>query len=81
MVCPWRHRSPPKQSGLARRFTASITSAVAVNPALQECDAGTILAQRDAKRGYSAWAIANIMSQNGYNDKEISDALGKAGVE
>ena len=28
----------------ARRFTASITSAVAVNPALQECDAGTILA-------------------------------------
>lgn len=28
----------------SRRFTASITSAVAVNPALQECDAGTILA-------------------------------------
>ena len=28
----------------ARRFTAAITSAVAVNPALQECDAGTILA-------------------------------------
>lgn len=28
----------------ARLFTASITSAVAVNPALQECDAGTILA-------------------------------------
>lgn len=28
----------------ARRFTASVTSAVAVNPALQECDAGTILA-------------------------------------
>ena len=27
-----------------RRFTASITSAVAVNPALQECDTGTILA-------------------------------------
>lgn len=27
----------------ARRFTASITSAVAVNPGLQECDAGTIL--------------------------------------
>lgn len=27
-----------------RRFTASITSAVAFNPALQECDAGTILA-------------------------------------
>ena len=27
-----------------RRFTASITSAVAVNPAFQECDAGTILA-------------------------------------
>lgn len=28
----------------ARRFTASITSAVATNPSLQECDAGTILA-------------------------------------
>lgn len=28
----------------AKRFVGSITSAVAVNPALQECDAGTILA-------------------------------------
>ena len=28
----------------ARRFVSAITSAVAVNPALQECDAGTILA-------------------------------------
>lgn len=28
----------------AKRFIAAITSAVAVNPALQECDAGTILA-------------------------------------
>lgn len=28
----------------AKRFVATITSAVAVNPALQECDAGTILA-------------------------------------
>lgn len=28
----------------AKRFVASITSAVAVNPALQECEAGTILA-------------------------------------
>ncbi len=28
----------------AKRFIASITSAVAVNPALQECEAGTILA-------------------------------------
>lgn len=28
----------------ARRFVSSITSAVAVNPALQECEAGTILA-------------------------------------
>lgn len=27
----------------ARRFVAAVTSAVAVNPALQECDAGTIL--------------------------------------
>lgn len=27
----------------ARRFVAAITSAVAVNPALQECDAGTVL--------------------------------------
>lgn len=47
----------------------------------QSSDAGTLLAQRYAKRGYSAWAIANIMSQNGYSDKEISDALEKAGVE
>lgn len=44
-------------------------------------DTGTLLAQRYAKRGYSAWAIANIMSQNGYSDKEISEALEKAGVE
>ena len=28
----------------AKRFIATITSAVATNPALQECDAGTILA-------------------------------------
>ena len=28
----------------AKRFVASITSAVAVNPALQECDAGSVLA-------------------------------------
>ena len=28
----------------AKRFIASITSAVAVNPGLQECEAGTILA-------------------------------------
>ena len=28
----------------SKRFVASITSAVAVNPALQDCDAGTILA-------------------------------------
>lgn len=47
----------------------------------QSIDTGTLLAQRYAKRGYSAWAIANIMSQNGYSDKEISDALEKAGVE
>lgn len=32
----------------AKRFVASITSAVAVNPALQDCDAGTILAGRSA---------------------------------
>lgn len=30
--------------GRAKRFVAAITSAVAVNPALQDCDAGTILA-------------------------------------
>lgn len=47
----------------------------------QSSDTGTLLAQRYAKRGYSAWAIINIMSQNGYSDKEISDALEKAGVE
>lgn len=49
--------------------------------ATQSSDTGTLLAQRYAKRGYSAWAIANIMSQNGYSDKEIADALEKAGVE
>lgn len=49
--------------------------------ATQSSDTGTLLAQKYAKRGYSAWAIANIMSQNGYSDKEISDALEKAGVE
>lgn len=49
--------------------------------AAQSSDTGTLLAKRYAKRGYSAWAIANIMSQNGYSDKEISDALEKAGVE
>ena len=49
--------------------------------ATQSSDTGTLLAQRYAKRGYSAWAIAHIMSQNGYSDKEISDALEKAGVE
>lgn len=49
--------------------------------AAQSSDTGTLLAQRYAERGYSAWAIANIMSQNGYSDKEISDALEKAGVE
>ena len=47
----------------------------------QSSDTGTLLAQRYAKRGYSAWAITIIMSQNGYSDKEISDALEKAGVE
>lgn len=33
-----------KDPGRANRFIASITSAVAVNPALQECEASTILA-------------------------------------
>lgn len=33
-----------RDPGRANRFIAAITSAVAVNPALQECDAGTILA-------------------------------------
>lgn len=33
-----------KDPDRARRFVATITSSVAVNPALQECDAGTILA-------------------------------------
>lgn len=49
--------------------------------AAKSSDTGTLLAQRYAERGYSAWAIANIMSRNGYSDKEISDALEKAGVE
>ena len=33
-----------KDPDRARRFVATITSSVAVNPALQDCDAGTILA-------------------------------------
>ena len=32
-----------KDPARARRFVASITSAVAINPALQECDPATIL--------------------------------------
>ena len=39
------------------------------------------LAINYANRGYSAWAIANNMHQNGYTDVEISEALAKAGVE
>lgn len=60
---------------------AANTGSLGNSTATQSSDNGTLLAQRYAKRGYSAWAIANIMSQNGYSDKEISDALEKAGVE
>ena len=38
----------------ARRFVASISSAVAVNPALQECDAGTDL---PAALSWSSWRM------------------------
>lgn len=62
-------------------LTGETTGGSTSKSATQSSDTGTLLAQRYAKRGYSAWAIANIMSQNGYSDKEISDALEKAGVE
>ncbi len=62
-------------------LTGGTTGGSTGKSATQSSDTGTLLAQRYAKRGYSAWAIANIMSQNGYSDKEISDALEKAGVE
>ena len=62
-------------------LTGETTGGSTGKSATQSSDTGTLLAQRYAKRGYSAWAIANIMSQNGYSDKEISDALEKAGVE
>lgn len=67
----------PNKWALTRGTTGGSTG----KSATQSSDTGTLLAQRYAKRGYSAWAIANIMSQNGYSDKEISDALEKAGVE
>lgn len=39
------------------------------------------LVQGYAKKGYSAWAIANLMSGQGYTDAEIAAALEKAGVQ
>ena len=68
-------------SGAAPKTKSYGSSGSTGKSAMQSSDTGTLLAQRYAKRGYSAWAIANIMSQNGYSDKEISDALEKAGVE
>ena len=38
----------------ARRFVAAISSAVAVNPSLQECDAGTVLTAALFRRGAAA---------------------------
>lgn len=67
----------PNKWALPGRTTGGSTG----KSATQSSDTGTLLAKRYAKRGYSAWAITNIMSQNGYSDKEISDALEKAGVE
>lgn len=44
-------------------------------------DMAAMLAKNYAKKGYSAWAIMNNMSQNGYSDNEIARALEKAGVK
>lgn len=44
-------------------------------------DMAAMLAKNYAKKGYSAWAIMNSMSQNGYSDDEIARALEKAGVK
>lgn len=44
-------------------------------------DMAAMLAKNYAKKGYSAWAIMNNMSQNGYSDDEIARAFEKAGVK
>lgn len=46
-----------------------------------DVDMAAMLAKNYAKKGYSAWAIMNNMSQNGYSDNEIARALEKAGVK
>ena len=48
------------------RFIANITSAVAVNPELQKCDAGTILAGACRYSGYASGWQEQSLHQRGF---------------